>query len=68
MDYQSAAESLNSQMLYHLIMELLGFSASPLGDPGYRRRLIDYQVGLWKRGTAPRNASSENANRGGENP
>lgn len=68
MDYQSAAESLNSQMLYHLIMELLGFSASPLGDPGYRRRLIDYQVGLWKRGTAPRNASSENANRGGKNP
>lgn len=68
MDYQSAAESLNSQMLYHLIMELLGFSASPLGDPDYRRQLIDYQVGLWKRGLCRESAASERINEGGKEP
>lgn len=68
MDYESAAESLNSQMLYHLIMELLGVSASPLGNPVYRRQLIDYQVGLWKRGLPIMHSPAELSNEKGDEP
>lgn len=48
MDFVSAAETLDSLMLYHLAMELSGFSPSRLSGEEQRRRLIAYQVSLWK--------------------
>ncbi|MBE5769907.1 MAG: TetR/AcrR family transcriptional regulator [Clostridiales bacterium] len=50
MDFESAAEMLDSLMLYHLAAELMGVGDSRLKDDHNRKRWIDYQVGLWQRG------------------
>ncbi len=50
MDYESAAEMLDSLMLYHLAAEIVGLADSRLKDEKNRKRMIDYQIGLWKRG------------------
>ena len=49
MDYVSAAETLDSMMLWHLCTQLLGVSQSRLADQAHRKQLIDYQISLWKR-------------------
>lgn len=51
-DYQSAAEFLDSVMLLDLTLSLVGYPQGRLSRPEHRRRLIAYQVGLW-RGEAP---------------
>ena len=51
-DYQSAAEFLDSVMLLDLTLSLVGYPQGRLSQPEHRRRLIAYQVGLW-RGEAP---------------
>lgn len=48
MDFESAVQSLEAVILYHLTMELTGFNQSNLAQGPYRRRLIAYQVSLWK--------------------
>lgn len=48
-DFESAAETLDSLMLHHLYTELIGMPASPLGRDQHRKQLIAYQVDLWKR-------------------
>jgi len=53
MDFIAAAETLDSLMLYHLGTELMGLPASPLGRDENRKRLISYQVNLWKRKPCP---------------
>lgn len=53
MDFEAAAETLDSLMLYHLGTELLGLPESPLGREENRKRLIAYQVDLWKRKNHP---------------
>ena len=53
MDFESASETLNSLMLYHLIMELMSLEGSPLRDEAQRRRMIAYQAGLWRKSDAP---------------
>lgn len=53
MDFESASETLNSLMLYHLIMELMSLEGSPLRDEAQRRRMIAYQAGLWRKNDAP---------------
>ena len=53
-DFESAAETLDSLMLYHLFTELTGITASPLGRDQHRKRLIACQVELWKRPAAPK--------------
>lgn len=50
MDYESAAEMLDSLMLYHLTAEIVGLADSRLKDEKNRKRMIDYQIDLWKRG------------------
>ena len=49
MDYASAAETLDSLMLCHLGIELMGFSDGRLADQAHRKRLMDYQISLWQR-------------------
>lgn len=49
MDFVSAADTLDSLMLYHLAMELSGFAPSRLSGEAQRKRMIAYQVSLWKR-------------------
>ncbi|MBQ4074842.1 MAG: TetR/AcrR family transcriptional regulator [Clostridia bacterium] len=51
MDFEAAAETLDSLMIYHLGTELLGLPGSPIGREANRKRLIAHQVGLWKRKT-----------------
>ena len=49
MDFESAAEVLDSIMLSHLAMEILEAPLHPaLGQDAHRKRLIAYQVRLWK--------------------
>lgn len=56
MDYESAAEVLDSIMLSHLAMEILGAPLHPaLGQDAHRKQLIAYQVSLWKRNQAIEN-------------
>ena len=50
MDYESAAQILDSAVLHHLTLEVTGFSPGPLSDPEHRRKLIDYQIRLWQGG------------------
>ena len=49
MDYASAAETLDSLMLFHLGMELMALPHARLSNPERRKQLMDYQIGLWKR-------------------
>ena len=49
MDYASAAETLDSLMLFHLGMELMALPRNRLSNPEHRKQLMDYQIGLWKR-------------------
>lgn len=48
-DFESAAEVLDSIMLSHLAMEILNIPLHPhLGQDHHRKQLIAYQVRLWK--------------------
>ena len=58
MDFDAAAETLDSMMLYHLGTELLGLPGSPLGRDENRKRLIAHQVELWKR-NSPQSARTQ---------
>ena len=48
-DYESAAEVLMSIMMNHIAAKLLGLGPCNLGNGVIRKRLIRFQVGLWKR-------------------
>lgn len=48
MDYDSAAETLQAIMMNHFIMKLTGIGSLCLSDPEHRKKMIDYQVSLWK--------------------
>ena len=48
MDYKSAAEVLMAVMMNHLLSRLTGVSSGQLSDPKKRKKLIQYQVDMWK--------------------
>ncbi len=48
-DYESAAEVLMSIMMNHIAAKLLGLGPCNLENGEIRKRLICFQVGLWKR-------------------
>ena len=48
MDFESAAETLDSLMLYQLALKLAGLSFGPLADAEHRKRMIAYQLSLWR--------------------
>ena len=48
MDYDSAAAVVTAVMMNHLFAKLTGVGSGQLSDPEQRRRLIQYQVSLWK--------------------
>ena len=48
MDFESAANVLMSVMMNHLLVALTGIGSGQLSDPAQRKRLIQYQVDLWK--------------------
>lgn len=48
-DYESAAETLMAIMMNHFFVKLAGIGPGMIGDPERRKKLIAYQVGLWKR-------------------
>jgi AcrR family transcriptional regulator len=47
-DYESATETLTSILMNHLMRKLADLGPSYLSDTAHRKRLIEYQVGLWK--------------------
>ena len=47
-DYDSATEMLVALFLHHFVALLTNFVPVKLNNPQYRKRLIAYQVGLWK--------------------
>ncbi len=47
-DYESASEILIALMMDHFMKKLTNLAPARLSDPDYRKRLIAYQVGLWK--------------------
>ena len=48
MDYESATEILMSILLSHFLAILTGAGSGILSDEAHRKKLITYQVGLWK--------------------
>ena len=48
MDYESAAEVLMGVMMNHIFAKMTGMGSGQLSDPEKRRKLIEYQVALWK--------------------
>jgi AcrR family transcriptional regulator len=48
MDFDSAAETLSAIMMNHFLIKLVDLGPGCLSDPKRRRKLIEYQVGLWK--------------------
>ena len=48
MDFESAAETLSAIMMNHFMMKLIDFSPGCLSDSQKRKKLIEYQVELWK--------------------
>ena len=60
-DYESAAEMLKAVLLCYFIKLLIGFGLDGLCDASHRRKLIAYQVQLWKnpQSECPTNLGSE---------
>jgi Transcriptional regulator len=48
MDYHCAAYTLKAIVMNHFLMKLTEIDASNLSDPEHRKRLIEYQISLWK--------------------
>jgi AcrR family transcriptional regulator len=48
MDYESAAETLSAILMNDFLIKLTNLGTGQLGDAEHRKRLIEYQVGLWK--------------------
>ena len=48
MDYDSATEILMAVLLSHFLAVLTGAGSGILSDEAHRKKLIAYQVGLWK--------------------
>lgn len=55
MDYECAAELMDAYMLRNLMFSLIFGAPDPLADEDYRKRLIMYQVNLWKNGNCSQN-------------
>jgi AcrR family transcriptional regulator len=47
-DYKSATQVARTILLNNFFFILMGVGLGPLSDAEYRKRLIAYQVGLWK--------------------
>jgi AcrR family transcriptional regulator len=47
-DYESATETLTAILMNHFMIKLIDLGPGRLSDPEHRKRLIEYQVGLWK--------------------
>lgn len=47
MDFEMAALNMNFILMNHVMAKVVGDGNSKLEDPGWRKRLIDYQVELW---------------------
>jgi AcrR family transcriptional regulator len=47
-DYESATETLSAILMNHFMLKVTDISSGWLSDPEHRKRLIEYQVGLWK--------------------
>jgi len=48
MDYECATEFLRAVVVSHLFMKLADIETRQLSDPVHRKRLIEYQVSLWR--------------------
>lgn len=48
-DYDSATEMLAAVLISHFMIQLASVGSGPLSDPEHRKRLITYQVNLWKK-------------------
>ena len=49
MDYHCAAYVLKAIVMNHFLMKLTGIDTDQLSDPEHRKRLIQYQISLWKK-------------------
>jgi len=48
MDFDSATEALKAIVMNHFVAMLVGVGPGCLSNPAHRKRLIAYQVNLWK--------------------